>query len=88
MIIGGKEYNFKLNMGTLKKFQRISGKNPFKVFDDFGAQETSWLIQAGIEQAGQNITDEELDNMTIDEMTSAGDSIAKAMKDFAPKGKN
>lgn len=77
----GKDREIKLSFGTLKRYQKISGKNPFKAewFSEFSPEDISQLILAALIKEMPDLTieivDDKLEAVPATELVSKITSI-------------
>jgi len=82
MQINGKDVKLRLDLGAMKKFQELTGKNFLSIGktemdpDMLGA-----MIFAFATRGGSDVTMEDIDTMTIDEIMSMQSEIEKLAGD-------
>ena len=84
-----KERDFKFNLKAMKEYKKATGKDLFSMSEeDMGIDEFSTLIYVGLKGAGNDISQDEVDEIVeIHHMGQIMQSIKKEMSKFAPAGK-
>ena len=69
MLIGGKEVKLVLDLGGMKKFKEVTGKNFFSIGADIDPDLLGALILISAERGGSKLSEEEIDKLTVKELT-------------------
>ena len=82
--INGKEFKLRLDFGATRLMKKEFGINFFKG-DNADPDVITALIMSCAKRAGNEIPEDDVDNMTIHEMTEASKEINKMVADFMPE---
>ena len=83
--INGKEVKMKLDFGATRMMKKEFGVNFYSGADTADPDVIAALIMSCAKRAGNEITEDDIDNMTIPEMTAASKEINKMVADFMPE---
>ena len=82
MLINAKEVTLRLDLGAMKKFNELTGKNFLAIGkEEMDPDMLSALIYALAIRGGSDITMDDVDSMTMDEITKIQDDIVKLSGD-------
>jgi len=87
MVINGKELKFRMDLGTLRVFQKKSQRNFFTLKEEeFGNPEVLHaLLFAAASRGGKKVTEADIDSMTLGEVMEAQNLIEQAISSFLPE---
>ena len=83
--INGKEFKLKLDFGTTRLMKKEHGINFYSGADTADPDVIAALIMSCAKRAGNEITEDDIDNMTIPEMTAASREINRIVAEFMPE---
>jgi hypothetical protein len=68
MLIAGREVNLVLDLGAMKKFKEVTGKNFFSIGAEIDPELLGALISVTAERGGTKLSEEEIDKLTVREL--------------------
>ena len=80
MLVNGRKIKFLLDLGAMKKFKEATGKNFFAMGEDIDPELLGALIQITAERGGSPLTVEEIDKLTVGELTEIQKEMMKGME--------
>jgi hypothetical protein len=69
MLIAGKDVKLVLDLGAMKKFKEVTGKNFFAIGEDIDPELLGALIMVSAERGGNKLSEEDVDTLTVKELT-------------------
>lgn len=82
--INGKEVKLRLDLGTMKLLKKEHGINFFSMEDGMDPIAMGALILSAAKRAGSELTEEDVDCMTMGEFTGASKWLEREMVEFLP----
>ena len=88
-MINGKEIKLKLDFGATRLMKKEHGINFYGISEERAGDPDviAGIIMACAKRGGNELTDEDIDNMTIPEIIAANEAIAKMVVEFMPESK-
>lgn len=87
MQINGKDITMRLDLGAMKKFQELTGKNFLALGkNEMDPEMLSAMIFSFAIRGGSNVTMEDVDTLTVDELMSFQGEIEKLTGDSTKSG--
>jgi len=87
MIINNKEATLRLDLGAMKKFKELTGKNFLAIGkEEMDPDMLSAMIYSFAIRGGSDITMEDVDSMTMDEILKIQDEISKLTGEKTKEG--
>ena len=83
--INGKEVKMKLDFGATRLMKKEHGVNFYAANDTADPEVIAALIMSCAKRAGNEISEEDIDAMTLPEMTAASQEINKMVANFLPE---
>ena len=78
MLINGKEATLRLDLGAMKKFKELTGKNFLAIGkEEMDPEMLAAMIYSFAIRGGSDITMDDVDSMTMDEILKIQDDIGK-----------
>ena len=75
MLIAGKDVKLVLDLGAMKRFKEVTGKNFFSLGTDIDPELLGALIMISAERGGNKVSEEDVDALTVKELTALQEEL-------------